>query len=235
MTRSRISDIQQFYALLDHLCEKCGGPRRLSECTGKLAWARRGVYFFFEDGEERTDTGAGARVVRIGTHALKSASATSLWGRLSQHRGQTASGSGNHRGSIFRLIVGTSLKAKYSYDFPSWGMGSNATPEIKVAEIELEMEVSRILGAMRVLWIDVGDEPGPTSLRGVVERNSIALLSNFHQETLDPPSGTWLGNFCDRERVRRSGLWNSNHVDESYDPAFLGQLETLIEKIEVKR
>ena len=28
-----------------------------------------------------------------------------------------------------------------------------------------------------------------------------------------------------REIVRRSGLWNNNHVDENYDPAFISLLE----------
>jgi hypothetical protein len=48
-------------------------------------------------------------IVRVGTHALETGSQTTLWKRLSQHRGQARSGSGNHRGSIFRLIVGTAL------------------------------------------------------------------------------------------------------------------------------
>ena len=38
---------------------------------------------------------------------------------------------------------------------------------------------------------------------------------------IDPPSNQWLGCFSDREKVRRSGLWNSNHADEAYEPGFL--------------
>jgi hypothetical protein len=53
------------------------------------------------------------------------------------------------------------------------------------------------------------------------------------KEPLDPPSSGWLGYHCDRERVRSSGLWNSNHVDEIYDPAFLETLERLIDEMEV--
>ena len=69
-----------------------------------------------------------------------------------------------------------------------------------------------------------GEHPsGPGSLRGYIERNSIALLSNLDKPKFDAPSEQWRGNRCDRGKalVRNSGLWNQRHVNESYDPAFL--------------
>jgi hypothetical protein len=81
---------------------------------------------------------------------------------------------------------------------------------------------------MPFLWLAVEDAPGPESLRGYIERNAIALLSNYKRPALDPASAAWLGHSCDRERVRASGLWNSNHVEESYDPAFLETLSKLV-------
>lgn len=66
----RRDDLIRFYALIDRLREQGGGARRLADCSGRMNWPRRGVYFFFEDGEMRSDTGAGPRVVRVGTHAL---------------------------------------------------------------------------------------------------------------------------------------------------------------------
>lgn len=81
---------------------------------------------------------------------------------------------------------------------------------------------------MRFLWLAIDDEPGPGSTRGYVERNAIALLSNFGKKPLDPPSEAWLGHHCNRSRVRASGLWNANHVDEDYDPQFLNRLEALV-------
>jgi hypothetical protein len=68
----------------------------------------------------------------------------------------------------------------------------------------------------------VDDEPGPSSVRRAIERNSIALLSNHDRLSLDPPSPEWLGHSSDRLLVRHSGLWNQRHVDEAHDPAFLG-------------
>ncbi len=85
---------------------------------------------------------------------------------------------------------------------------------------------------MPFTWLSVPDEPGPESLRGSIERNTIALLSNCSGPEINPPSEDWLGRYCDRERVRESGLWNSNHVNELYDPAFLDMFEDLISKME---
>jgi hypothetical protein len=54
------------------------------------------------------------------------------------------------------------------------------------------------------------------------------LLSNDAKLPLDPPSPGWLGRQSNIARVRRSGLWNSNHVDENYDSAFLDTFERLV-------
>jgi hypothetical protein len=86
---SRISNLQKLYGLLGSLAERVGGARTLATCSGRLEWPRRGVYFFMEDGEVRSDSGTGPRIVRVGTHALTEGSGTKLWTRLSQHRGQT--------------------------------------------------------------------------------------------------------------------------------------------------
>ena len=71
--------------------------RRLSQCTGRMSWPRRGVYFFMEHAEDRTDTGQGLRVVRVGTHASNAGSKTKLWNRLAAHRGSASTGGGNQR------------------------------------------------------------------------------------------------------------------------------------------
>ena len=89
-------------------------------------------------------------------------------------------------------------------------------------------EVSEIIGNMRFLWLGIEDEPGPNSQRGYVERNSIALLSNHNKQPLDQPLKTWLGHYSDRERVRNSGLWNQNHVEETYDYTFLDTFDRLV-------
>jgi hypothetical protein len=235
MGDQRIDDLRRFYAALELLAKKAGGPKALAECSGRISWPQRGVYFFMEESEIRQDSGSGARIVRVGTHALTDTSRTTLWKRLSQHRGRVKSGGGHHRGSIFRLIVGTALIARQNLEFPTWGKGNNAPREVRDAELALECEVSRVIGAMPFFWLAIDDAPGAGSLRGYIERNSIALLSNFNKTPLDAPSENWLGRWCNRDRVRASGLWNSNHVDERYDLAFLDCLAGLIDQIEVGR
>ena len=117
------------------------------------------------------------------------------------------------------------LIEKDGHDYSSWGQGSSAPREVRDSEQQLERKVSEVIGGMPLLWVAIEDEPGPDSLRGYIERNAIALLSNFGKSPLDLPSQDWLGHFCNRERVQVSGLWNSNHVDEDYDSTFLDTLE----------
>ena len=89
-----------------------------------------------------------------------------------------------------------------------------------------------MIGVMPFLWLAIDDDAGPESLRGFIERNSIALLSNMGKEPLDAPSPNWLGHRCDRVRVRGSGLWNNNHVEEAYDSRFLDTFEKLVDEME---
>jgi hypothetical protein len=221
----------RFYSILDDLEAAIGGARKLADCSGRMHWPGRGVYFFRELGEHRSDTGPGPRIVRVGTHALRSGATTKLWTRLSQHRGQPSTGGGNHRGSIFRLIVGAALIRRDSFDFPTWGKGSTAERQVRDGEVALEREVSRVVGNMSFLWLSVEDDAGPESQRGYIERNSIALLSNYNKPSLDLPSKNWLGCQSDRERVRESGLWNQNHVEETCDAAFLDRLDHLVSDV----
>jgi hypothetical protein len=229
----RLDDLIRFYSILDRLELAIGGRRTLAASNGRMDWPQRGVYFFMEDGELRTDSGEGLRIVRVGTHALASRSQTTLWNRLSQHKGPEKSGGGNHRGSIFRLLIGSTVVKLEGAACPTWGIESSAPKDVRLAEEPTEREVSRIIRAMPFLWLETDDAPGPESIRGYVERNSIALLSNLDKRPLDSPSPGWRGHTCDRGkgRVRDSGLWNQNHVEEAYDPAFFDVFESLIERM----
>ncbi len=159
----RATQLDELYSLLDAAANRCGGPRTLAECHGRMEWPRRGVYFFFEPGEHRENLST-PRVVRVGTHGLRPSSSTTLWGRLSQHRGNSGgghAGGGNHRGSIFRLHVGEALLA--SGDYPpeisrTWGRGSSAPLEVRTAEYPLERDVSTYIRAMPFLWVEVDDD-----------------------------------------------------------------------------
>jgi hypothetical protein len=230
-----LADLRRLYDVLGELENRLGGKLKLRDCRGGPAWPRQGVYFFFEEGEQRRESGSGPRVVRVGTHALGENSKTTLWNRLAQHRGTSRSEGGNHRGSIFRLLVGTAIKQREGALEPrSWGVKGDPSgaarelgmsrSEVLDAERNLEGKVSRYIGDMPFLFVGVEDAAGPASARRIIERNAIALLSNYGRPALDPLSTGWLGRHCDRARVRESGLWNNNHVDETYDSEFLSAL-----------
>lgn len=231
MSASRVDDLLRFYQALGRLEKAVGGKRRLSTSDGRMYWPARGVYFFFETGECRSHSGTGPRVVRVGTHAVSTGSRATLWQRLSQHRGVASTGAGNHRGSVFRLLVGTALMGRDSgCSAETWGGPRTNSEILSVAERELEILVSRVIGAMPVLWLRVDDAAGDReSCRGYIERSAIALLSNYGREALDPPSQGWLGLHCPKDAVRRSGLWNQRHVDMAHDREFLPTLESLVD------
>ena len=235
MRDKKIKHIQQFYELLEQMERKIGGKRVLTNSERPISLPDRGVYFFFEQGEKLTMSGNGLRCVRVGTHALKADAKSTLWKRLRQHRGNIRGrnpGGGNHRGSVFRYHVGTALIERDNWSdklAENWG-GSNAPRQIKDAEVPLEKAISNHIRSMPFIWLEIDDEPGPDSLRGYIERNSIALLSNYHRQRnpVDPQSSSWLGQWAISEKVRNSGLWNSNHVDQNFDMHFLNTLESLI-------
>lgn len=225
----RTEDTVRFYRALHKLEERVGGARRLAQCDGRSGWPRRGVYFFFEDGESRSGSGARPRVVRVGTHALKPGGGANLWSRLRGHRGDSKTGGGNHRGSVFRKLVGAALAARDpGLRVDTWGVGGSAPRDVRAREAGLERRVSRVIGAMPVLWLAIDDPPGPESLRRYVERNAIALLGGHGGAAPDPPSPGWLGRHCPRPKVRLSGLWNQLHVEAEYNMEFLPMFEKLV-------
>lgn len=229
----RETDLEHLYEILDRLEAEHGGKRRLKNCDGYMDWPDRGVYFFFAPDETRESTDH-LRLTRIGTHAVSAGSQTSLWNRLRTHRGATRGsyeGGGNHRGSVFRKRVGEALIERDDrYDeFPEWGSGNTAKRELRKAELEMERHVSEFIRDLPFLWIEIDDEPGPDSHRAYVERNAIALVSNYQKESIDPRADDWLGKESPVDEIRESGLWNINHVGESYDPEFLNFLKNRLD------
>lgn len=217
----------QFAQLMRKLWMAQDGGRRIADTNGHLPWPSRGVYFILEP-DRGMARGRMPRVVRVGTHAVSQGSRTSLWNRLSTHRG-TAGGSGSHRSSIFRLHVGRAwARSSPSNSWPdTWAQGQSAPREIRDAEQELERDVSQLIGAMRVIWLDVPDEAGPTSERAYLERNSIGLLSRIG--LLDTHGATeWLGRSSADWRIATSGLWNLNYVFAQPDGVFIDRLTAAV-------
>ncbi len=230
----RPSHIDEFYDLLSELETQVGGAQKLKHCDGYMDWPDRGVYFFLEPGETRSGSDQ-LRVSRVGTHAVSTGSQASLWDRLKGHYGTGIGSSdhphgGNHRGSVYRKRVGESLIEKHNLDddYPDWDDRwadiDRTRSEVRDEEYILERRVSAYIRDQPFLWIAVDDEPGPESDRAFIERNAIALLSNFKTSPIDPRRGDWIGMYSQSPKIRESGLWNVDHVEESYDPSFLDLL-----------
>ena len=152
--------------------------------------------------------------------------------RLRAHLG-TRSGSGNHRGSIFRLHVGNALLRRDQREIATWGIGSVAPPALRTSEVLREAEarheeqVSDYIGQLPVLWVAVPNEASPTSERSIIERNAIALLSQDAQRSVTSLNG-WLGEHSPRREIRESRLWNLDYVTDDCDPSFLALLERAV-------
>lgn len=227
--KKRGADLVRFYRLMEELKVLNGGLHRLATAQPAYPWPRRGVVWFFEKSEQRSDSGAGGRVVRVSTHALKPALNSTLWERLSQD------GAGRHSLSPFRTLIGLGLRDLLGNNEPQgWGrehasVAAATAEQPDRAEAALESAVSLYIGQMPFLYLAVDDEPGPRSERAFIEKNSIALLSNYARPALDSPSAGWLGRRCGKEKVKQSGLWNTAHVDAAYDPSFMETMKTLME------
>lgn len=211
----------RFYALLDGLHQQVGGPRQLLGCDASSGWPLQGVYFFFEAGERRGE-GRYPRVVRVGTHALRTEnpSVTTLWDRLTQHRGRQLGDIGGPRRahSVFRRHVGTAIIRRHELGdevLDNW-YHYRSQP----LEEQIELAVSEYIGAMPFLWLDVPDSKD----RYDIEAGAIGLLS-MRTGDADPPSDDWLGRYAYRKEIRDSGLWNVQHTNEPYDPGFLDLME----------
>ncbi len=128
------------------------------------------------------------------------------------------------------MLLGEAVISEDKLKFPDWGIKNSAVKTLK-AELPMEFRVSKIMGEMNFLWLPIDDEAGPKSLRSFVEKNSIGLLSNYARAVLDPQSRKWLGYYSPRERVKASGLWNQDFVENGYAPSFLDIFERLVSSV----
>jgi hypothetical protein len=115
------------------------------------------------------------------------------------------------------------INAKLGPAVDSWG-ASAGDKSVLLAERELEQAVSKYLGELYVLLIAVPGESEKSNDRAYLEQNLIALLSNACKP-LDPPSCEWLGLNSAKQEIRKSGLWNVNHVEQRFDPQYLEVLD----------
>lgn len=226
----RLTTINRFYSALEELNKRTGGPRQMKHCTKSSGWPEQGVYFYLEPNEYRENTTTN-RVVRVGTHALSEGAKSSFWSRISKHKGSIKSlRGGNHRTSIFRLLIGEALIEKNNIKgVDNWGNRSKQLLSARQSEYELERLVTKFIGETSVVWLPVeGRGFEDAKRRSYIERNAIALLSNLNKvHSIDPPSTEWLG-LSGRPLIKKSGLWNQQHVEKDHDTGLIGVFEDIV-------
>ena len=159
----------------------------------------KGIYFFYEEGENSPHTGK-QRIVRIGTHGAS---------RTLKARIKKDHYNGNREGSIFRKYLGSALlkRGRASEDrIGEWRKRRKLSSRWREFE-GIECKVSEVLRSkffFRVVCVDSLKE------RKMFEEKLIATIAAC---PVCKPSDNWLGHFAWREKVRKSGLWNSNFVD----------------------
>ena len=220
---ARLDDLKKFYGLMENLEKNSGRKHTLGDCDRDTVKSTSGVYFFFEDGEVRTKSGNGDRVVRVGE-------SSNLYDRICRkHRGPADRiGRG-----VFRKWVHNAQFRKYrEAEFSDW-------PDISEKRSlqgiigALNDEQRRLLGRYtsehmwqkQVLFVPVHEED-----RFYIEKNAIKLLSEYRKDPIDPPSCQWLGHHSCSCKIRLSGLWNSDHVSNCHDPDFLNLLEDYVDE-----
>lgn len=223
----RTIDVSKLYSMLGDPELRRKQLRTFSQITGSRALPRRGLYIFYNPGDRRMFSPSDPRIVRVGTHAVSAGSSSSLWQRLKTHKGKE-DGGGNHRGSIFRLHIGTALIARDNLDCSSWAIGQSTNSELMGKEIEIERKVSDYIRNMSVLCLLIDDPSSKTSDRAYLEQNIIALMSG-PIGPVDFADESWLGYYCANPAVRRSSLWNVEHTYKEYDPEFFQVLQTYID------
>ena len=163
---------------------------------------RDGLYFFYEDGERSEHAGEG-RAVRVGNHPNKQGGLVS---RLKAHY------TGNKNSSVFRKFLGGALLRRGDPDSPclapSPGKGHWEHQNDKACERcqPLEEEVSQLLrSSFRFRCVEVVDQAERNDLESV-------LIATIAACPVCEPSVTWLGRYAYSDKVRSSGLWNSQDV-----------------------
>ena len=170
-----------------------------------------GIYFFYEEGEViKVGSRVFKRIVRVGTHKEQGR----FPNRILDHF------YGDKNSSVFRRHLGAAILARenpHDSRLREWMKGSKTLRDV-------ERKVSRLLRerfSFRYIRVDDRDE------RLELEERLISTLARFSPKYVSP---NWLGRYSPTEKIRRSGLWNVEHVDSPkyIELKHLARLEQLV-------
>ena len=178
-----------------------------------------GLYFFYEEGEF-SDHAPNGRIVRVGNHPRRQGGLVS---RLRMHY------SGNKNSSVFRKFLGGALLRRANpadpclSPAPGKGHWESGNAKACLRCRPTEARVSELLRQrLRFRCVRVPD---------MTERNRLEALLVATVAACDVcrPSPSWLGLQAYSEKVRASGLWNSQYVGgTTIDGSTLGRFQELV-------
>jgi hypothetical protein len=191
-------------------------------CTGYADHIpQNGIYIMFEKGEKAHHAD---RIVRIGTHNIRTDSKSTLKDRLDEHISQ------NGR-SVFRNKIGNAIINKSRSEGPSfwseedlkdwnksWGNGvlrKHKRFQQRGRSRQFE-EIDKLISEyirknISFVCIEINDKKS----RKLFEARLISTISNC---TECQHSEHWLGDYSTKEKVRKSGLWQENELWKSDFP-----------------
>jgi len=181
--------------------DKCRGIHKILESlpeynskTPNSEFPTNGIYFFYEEGEFCTHGNEGQkRIVRVGTHRGDE----NFRSRINNHY------RGNKNSSVFRKHLGGALmRRKDPNDRRLKQWLEQDAPTFQEMEIEVTLELKEHF-SFRCIPVEDKKE------RLQLEEELIATIAKCDK---CKPSENWLGNFAADELVRKSGLWNHQHV-----------------------
>lgn len=179
-----------------------------------------GIYFFYEDGETWGHGSTAPKIVRVGTHR-----GDNFRKRISEHYllnpGKMVFHVVNPKPadrSIFRKNLGRCILNQSSDPYLKVWEQDFTYPSIQVEwghirdipkEQEVEVQITDLLrNNFSFKFIIIKDEAGRLG-EGGLERRLIGTVSSC--EVCGPSAG-WFGQYSPVEKIRKSGLWQVQHL-----------------------
>ena len=182
---------------------------------------RNGIYFFYERGETWGHDGNKPRIIRIGTHKSNNFRSRIKEHFLLDNKGMNfdpMKPAPKDR-SVFRKNIGRALLRKRNSNYlRMWNI--DFTPRRNREryghlrdiehEKEIERDITRILrNRFTFRFIIVENETRRIGSRGLESR----LIGTVSRCPLCKPTNNWLGDFSPKVKIRKSGLWQIQHLN----------------------
>ncbi|MGL4987545.1 MAG: hypothetical protein ACRC5H_10485 [Treponemataceae bacterium] len=200
--------------------ELCSKHRRLSFPFKKQDIPNNGIYIIFEKGET---FGEFDRIVRVGTHTGEN----QLYSRLLQHFVKE-----NKNRSIFRKNIGRCFLNRLQDPYLKlWDLDTTSKADkdnnLKLLDLDYEKEIEQKITTYIQENLSFCVFQVETKAQRLFWESKI--VSTLAKSKELKPSIDWLGNYSTKEKIRESGLWQVNELNnEELTEAEFQELKELL-------